>query len=176
MIDETLGKSATSGTDDLTQTTGTPPATPPTEAPIETPKLTQEEVNALVVERLKKQKDGFLKKYGVDDEMKLDELVGKAKLHDEMKVQLDTLKSSNASLTEKLAFIENNINPERYEDIRIYFKGKGLEFTPDNFVKEIATHKEWLNTKAPANIQVGASKPTPKPINEKEEALKMFNL
>lgn len=161
----------------ISATDGTQEDATKVETPIETPKsFTQEEVNAMMVERLKKQKDTFLKKYGVDDEMKLDELVGKAKTVDEMKEQLETLKSSNASMTEKLAFIEHNINPERYDDIRIYFKGKGEAFTPENLLKAIANHKEWLNTKTPTTITVGANRPTPTAVNEKAEAMKIFGV
>ena len=182
--EKTSGISATDGTQEtnpiVEQTEVVPTeqteVVPTEQTEKETPKLTQEEVNALVVERLKKQKETFLKKYGVDDETKLDELVDKAKLHDEMKEQLETLKSSNASLTEKLAFIENNINPERYEDIRIYFKGKGEEFTPENLLKALSTHKEWMNTIVPTTVDMGAKKPKPQTVDEKKKGLNLFGV
>lgn len=143
----------------------------------DTPKmLTQEEFNARMVERLKEQKLSLLKKFGIEDESKIDEFVDKATKYDELATQLETLKSTHASVVEKLAFVENNINPERYEDIRIYFKGKGVEFTPDNLKKELVTHKEWLNTQKPITVQVGAGKPKPQEENEKEKALKLFGL
>ena len=107
--------------------------------------FTQEQVNEIVRKRLEKADNKFYSRYGVSKKEELDELVGKAQSYDVMKERYDGLVSSNKNLTEELTFLKNNINPERYEDVKAYFKGKDLEFNAENLIKELETHNEWLN-------------------------------
>lgn len=107
--------------------------------------FTQEQVNEIVRKRLEKADNKFYSRYGVGKKEELDELVGKAQSYDVMKERYDGLVSSNKSLTEELTFLKNNINPERYDDVKAYFKGKDLEFNAENLIKELETHNEWLN-------------------------------
>ena len=104
----------------------------------------QEQVNDIVRARLERSNKRLYSRYGVENRMGLDEIVGKAQSYDVMKERLETLRESHASLSEELAFLKNNINPEKYEDIRAYFKGKGLQFNVDTFMTELQTHPEWV--------------------------------
>ena len=98
-----------------------------------------------------------------------------------MSERYNGLKNENVSLKQELAFITNNINPDRRDDIIAHFKGKEMEFTNDNLVNELTTHPEWLNpTKqdntAKTTIKVlGNSVENEKTrVNEKDEIAKML--
>lgn len=111
----------------------------------DTPKtFSQDEVNDIVRNRLEKSKKSLYTKYGVEDSDGLDELFGKAQSYGVLTERIEELRNTNASLTEELAFLKNNIDTSRYDDVRAYFKGKGLEFNADTLVTELATHPEWI--------------------------------
>lgn len=101
----------------------------------------QEQVNDFVRERLNK----VYKRYGVENKQGLDELVGKAQSYNIMEERYNNAMSELASLKEANAFMKNNINPNKYDDVRAYFKGKGLEFNEENLVNELQSHGEWVN-------------------------------
>lgn len=105
--------------------------------------FTQEQVNDFVRDRLQR----VYKGYGCESQEELNELVKKSQGYDELQAKVDALNKERAELAEKVAFMENNINPDRYDDIRAYFKGKELEFTNSNLQSELKTHNEWLNVK-----------------------------
>lgn len=120
--------------------------TPKAETP-ETKSFTQEMVDEIVRNRLERDRKATYKRYGVADRDGLDGLIGKAQSYEIMKERYAGIKTENATLREKMAFITNNINPAREEDVRAYFKGKGIEFNETNLINELATHPEWLNVK-----------------------------
>lgn len=150
--------------EDVTPVVDTPVETP-TEIPVETPTdgnpksveegkpnptadeklktFTQEQVNKIMRSRLERDRASFLNRYGVKDRDGLDSLIGKSQSYDIMKERYEAGKTRIAELEEKLAFMSNNINPDREDDIRAYFKGKGLEFNEETLVNELETHPEW---------------------------------
>lgn len=145
--------------------------------------FTQEQVNDIVRNRLDKMQNRIFNRYGVKDKNELDDLIGKSQSYNILKERLQNSKNENYQLREELAFIKNNINPSKYDDIRAYFKGKELEFTNDNLVNELLTHNEWLNPvkvndkpvttiKTLGNIRQDT---TPE-IDEKNIAAKLFGL
>ena len=106
--------------------------------------LTQEQVNKIVQERLKRQESSFYEKYKVKDS---EELINKLKLADDYeslqeKFSQESLKVSQ--LNKELAFVKNSIDPSREDDILTYFKGKNIEFSAEELVKAIETHPEWV--------------------------------
>lgn len=105
--------------------------------------FTQEQVNKIMRARLERDRLSFLNRYGVKDRDGLDSLIGKAQSYDIMKERYEAGKTRIAELEERLAFMSNGINPDREDDIRAYFKGKGLEFNEETLVKELDTHPEW---------------------------------
>ena len=136
-------------------------------------RFTQDEVNNIVVGRLNSLYNG----YGVKDKAELDALIGKATLYDDTKARYDALENEHRGTAEKLLFLENNINPARYDDVRAYFKGKELVFNDENLKKEIETHNEWLIVaeKPVATIKaVGNIKQTETKENDKDKAMKLF--
>lgn len=139
-----------------TTTDETTSATEEVETPTETTSeelektFNQKQVDEIIGNRVKR----IFKRYGVEDKNGLDELVGKAQSYDIMRERYDALTNENAQLKEKIAFLENNINPERQEDIRAYFKGKDMEFSNDNLKTELQTHPEWLKVAEKSNTPI----------------------
>ena len=138
----------------------------------------QEQVNNFVRERLNK----FYRRYGVENKQGLDALVGKAQAYDVMEERYNNMVSELNATKENNAFLKNNINPEKYDDVRAYFKGKELEFNEENLVNELTNHGEWLNiakeTTPQTTIKSLGADPnmsTPKK-SEQEIAEKMFGM
>lgn len=111
----------------------------------------QEQLNETVRKRLEKDRAAFLKRYGVEDRDGLDTLIGKAQSYDVMKERYEAQKERISELEERLAFLTNEINPDREDDIRAYFKGKGLDFNGEALANELATHPEWKKVVASEN-------------------------
>lgn len=107
---------------------------PKAEVEEEKPIFTQTQVNDTVSKRLNR----LYKRYGVENGKGLDDLIERTKDYDEIKNQ-------NLQLNREIAFLENNINPQRYDDIDTYFKGKGIDFTREALKQELETHPEWRN-------------------------------
>ncbi len=137
----------------------------------------QEQVNDFVRERLNK----IYKRYGVENKQGLDELVGKAQSYNIMEERYNNAMNELSSLKEANAFMKNNINPDKYDDVRAYFKGKGLEFNEENLVNELQNHGEWVNVvenKPQTTIKVlgtDNSRVSPQK-DEKEIASKLFGM
>lgn len=144
-VEET--KPTTDETTSATETVETPTET--TSEELEKT-FNQKQVDEIIGNRVKR----IFKRYGVEDKNGLDELVGKAQSYDIMRERYDSLTNENAQLKEKIAFLENNINPERQEDIRAYFKGKDMEFSNDNLKTELQTHPEWLKVAEKSNTPI----------------------
>lgn len=157
------------------------------ESNTDTPEIetfTQEQVNEFVRNRLDKYEKRLYKRYGVEDKNGLDDLVGKANSYSVMEEMFNNQAGELANLREQNAFLKNNINPEKYDDIRAYFKGKGLEFNEEALINELSTHNEWLVQKEEENkpktttittLGADAQLSTPKP-DEKSLARKVFGL
>lgn len=133
-------------------------------------KFTQEQVNEMIRERLARQEKSFLEQFKVNDKNTLEEIVKKSSI----------LNDENVSLKQKLAFIENNINPERQDDILALFKGKGLDFTDEKLKELLPSHQEWLKEKVVTttinNMGKDHDSNKSKEVDEKELAKKYFGL
>lgn len=150
------------------------PTTEPTDNGSGDRTFTRDEVTQILKKRLDRFKNSVYAKYGAKDSTELDALFEKAKGYD------DILKSRD-ELTETLAFLRNNINQDKVDDIRTYFKGKGLQFTEDALKQQLETHPEWLNKsevgKPKTTITtIGTEQQSKVPVGEKEMAEKMFGM
>jgi len=145
--------------------------------------FTQEQVNKIIKDRLDKEHLRFYNRYGVDDADGLDTLIGQSKSYSVMKeryeqrqTEIDDLKRQLFELTEANAFMNNNINPDRYDDIRAYYKGKGLNFTNESLAQELQTHPEWLKIieqpKETTTIKTLGVQANNKPIESDDERMK----
>lgn len=120
---------------------GGKPVAAPTDSTTRT--FTQEQVNKIMRSRLERDRLSLFGRYGVKDRDGLDDLIGKAQSYDVMKERYGASKARIAELEERLAFVDNGINPDREDDIRAYFKGKGIGFSGEALARELSTHPEW---------------------------------
>lgn len=130
--------------------------------------FTQEQLNDIIRTRIEKEQARLLKKLGVNE---LDELLDNNK-------KISDLESKLTSLIEENAFMKNNVNPKKYDDIRAYFKGKGIEFTNEKLAEELKTHEEWLNkedNKTTIKSLSSIKQDTP-PQDDSEVIKKLFGL
>lgn len=151
----------------------------PQEEGIQSTMFTQEQVNNIVRDRLKKVDAKFFAKYGLDNVEALDAIVEKGKGYDELKAQMDLVSNENKGLKEQITLTKNNIIPSKQDDVLTYFRGKGLELNDENLAKTLQTHPEWMPNKAPTTtiVEMGAEGTKANPsISEEDEALKMFGL
>lgn len=173
----------TPSTTDETTASETPIAGTTSETPqgeeIQSTMFTQEQVNDIVRDRLKKADAKFFAKYGLDNAEALDAIVEKGKGYDEIKAQMDLVSNENKGLKEQITLTKNNIIPSKQDDVLTYFRGKGLELNDENLAKMLETHPEWMPNKAPTTtiVEMGAEGTKANPsISEEDEALKMFGL
>ena len=139
--------------------------------------FTQEQVNGIVRDRINR----VYARYGVKDSNELDNLIGKSQAYDIIKHRYEEKKKEIYNLNEKMVFMENDIEPARYDDIRAYFKGKGIDFSNETLINELATHPEWKrivgeSAKPITTIQkISPDRNVVKPsTNERDETAKMF--
>lgn len=112
------------------------------ETPTEPEKMySKAEVIELMKKRVNRSHNSFFKRYGVKDLQELD-----ARFNSNKQLQEDYLglQNKNSELMREIAFLKNNINPDRYDDIIAYFKGKGIEFSETELVNLLSSHPEWL--------------------------------
>lgn len=149
--------------------------------------FTQDEVNDLVGDtRVKTREKTFryiYDRYGVNNEEELDQLVANAQRFDTQKEAYDNDKASWEAerdengkrlneMSEQIALMQSDIDPNRYEDAKLILKGKGMEVTLENIQSELATHPEWGKAKkeeTSSNDVPTTPEPTPTPDQEQEK-------
>ena len=139
--------------------------------------FTRNEVTAILRSRLERANRSLYDKYSVKNADELEALFEKAKNYDALKTERD-------DFAQKISFMENNIKPDRYEDIKTYFKGKGMVFDGEVLKTLLDTHPEWVNTvvketSKPQKTTISklGSEQSSKPnITEKEVAEKLFGM
>lgn len=137
--------------------------------------FTQEQVNDIVRNRLEKQSNTFYGRYGVGSKEELDELVGKAQSYDVMNEDYQKLNDNFVAMQTENAFLKNNIAPEKYEDIKAYFKGKEKAINDENLKAELESHKEWVRQVNTTTIEsISSEEPRHQEKSEKERALDLF--
>lgn len=151
--------------------TGDTPA-PTQEKQDEVKTFTEEEVNKIVQDRINK----FYKHYGTESKEEFETLINKGKGYDELNDKLNATSLENANFKEELAFINNNVDPARYDDIKTYFKGKGLEFSPEELVKQMESHPEWIQKQGKVETLSPEKSGDKKAPTEKELAEKVFGM
>lgn len=163
----------------------TPTATQPVaEAPVSangnsgSRTFTESQVTDLMKRRVAKSHQSFFKRYGVNNLDELDALFQKTHDYDNLNREFEDHKSKYNEIFEENSFLKNNINPDRYDDIRTYFKGKGIDFSNESLLEAIKTHPEWVNPSASTTIKtlgVEEHKKTPE-IDERKLASKFLGV
>ena len=132
--------------------------------------FTQSQVNDIVRERLARAGKKYLERYGVDSDEELDGLIQKAKSYDE-------LEKTNKDLTEKVVLMEANVNPEKADDIRAWFRGMGKTLDQRELGEALKTHPEWATVANTPAIEVGNPRNTAKEEkSERDYAEQLFGM
>ena len=155
------------------------------EGKVEEKLYNQSQINEMIRQRLDRDRKSFYSKYGVEDEKGFERIVSKAKLYDD---SLDTwhnrvtehnaLVDAYNELSQNYAFLKNNVDESKYDDVKIFFKGKEISLNDKNLAAEIATHPEWLRKEkvdlAPKTTisKLGLEQKGPSSLTEKEIAYK----
>ena len=119
----------------------------PEQTPVQTPEekhYTKEQVINMMKRRIARSHNAVCKRYGVKDFGELDKRIELASKYDELNSQFAPIQARNLELTRENAFLRNNVNPDKYNDIVAYFKGNDLEFTEEALLQALGTHPEWL--------------------------------
>lgn len=144
--------------------------------------FTKEQVNQLMRKRVERSHQSFFNRYGVKDLAELDDLVGKSRSYDatlqlngELEQKYNDLNDQHIDLTKKYAYRVGNVNPDKYNDIETYFKGKNLPINEENLINELKSHQDWV--KKPSTIlNIGAETAPVKEVDELTEASKYFGV
>lgn len=140
---------------------------------------TKDDVVRLMKKRVERSHNSFYKRYGVKDLQGLDDLFSRARSYNDMNAQFGEIQMKNSELARENAFLKNNINPEKYNDIIAYFKGNDLNFSEEELLKALGTHPEWLK---PSNVPtttiktLGSEAHTMPAVDEKAIASKLFGV
>lgn len=170
-VDTTATETPENGTQG-TESTPTEPAkeeVPPTT-------FTQEQLNDTIRKRLDEQSKRLCKKYGIVDENGLDEMANKAKSYDELKASYDILAEEVKGLKEQAVLSKNNILADKQDDVRTYFKGKGMDISDESLKELLQTHPEWQpqSVKTTTIVPLGGDRTEPRKETDEDVALKMF--
>ena len=153
--------------------------------------ISKDKLNEIVSTRVKETKETALKelytRYGVNTAEELDDVISKAESYDvvnedytKLTESSKTIKQQNQELLQENLFIKNKISPERYDDVKAIFKGKGLEFSKEELATQLETHPEWcanVNDSSKSTIKVGADKDSkPHKLTEDEKTRRIFGL
>lgn len=134
--------------------------------------FTQEQVNAIVKERLERDRKGTLTKLGLSDWGELESFAEKAKGYDGLSEKAKKAEESLKEASERLVFLENGLDPERKGDIEAILKGKGLALTDETVKAELPTHPEWA--KKPQVPHIGADRGEKKQETEYDVAKRFY--
>lgn len=141
---------------------------------------TQEQVNEIVRSRLDRANKAIYGRYGVENEQGLDELVGMAQAYQTMKSRYDAMEDELRGLKEQNMFHANGVLSEKEDDVRTYFKGKGLEMSDEALKQVLFTHPEWLAAAKPAPtttiVPLGSQADDSPKADPEAEAARMFGL
>lgn len=130
--------------------------------------FTQSEVNDLIKNRMLRFQEALLKKYNIGSMDELESYLQKG-------IGYDELKTLNDGMNEKYAFLKNNVDDNRIDDVRTYFKGKGMLMSDEELAKAIQTHPEW--TKKASTLQsLGAEATNPPKEDLDARASKIFGV
>jgi len=174
MPDNNVSTAETTGTT-VESTTETPVAEP-TAQPERT--YTKAEVIDMMKRRVNRSHNAFFKRYGVEDLKGLDGLFENSKKFSSMNDEFGKIQLRNSELMRENAFLRNNINPDRYNDIIAYFKGNNVEFSEEELLKALPTHNEWLKQTAPATTirSLGSEAHTLPKVDESEAASRLLGV
>lgn len=147
-----------------------------------TPKTyTKEQVQDLMRKRVARSHNSFFTRYGVKDLKGLDDLFEKSNKFQQMQDEYGAIQLKNSDLVRENAFLRNDIEPTKYDDIIAHFKGLNVDFSEDALLEAIKTHPEWLKQRIveqpKTTIQsMGLESHNNPTVDEKELAFKLLGV
>lgn len=114
----------------------------------EEPKLlSQEEVNALVGKTRQEARERALRevyeRFGIENENALNELVGRGQSYQILDEDFQRQSEELENVRTENALLHSNIDPQRWDDVKLIIKGKGMEVNFDTIQSLLPTHPEW---------------------------------
>lgn len=114
--------------------------------------FTQEDVNGLVGKaRIEGHDAGkqemitnLTNKYGIKSLDDFDDYISKAQQFDYVNNEYKSNKTKLADLESYKTLVESKIDPNKFDDVKFYFKGKGADLNPENISNELVNHPEWV--------------------------------
>jgi len=153
--------------------------TPVTDKPVSAERTwTKDQIVQMMKKRVARSHNAFFKRYGVQDLKALDELFEQSKKFSDMNGEFGKIQLRNSELMRENAFLRNNVNPDKYNDIIAYFKGNDMDFSEEELLKALPTHQEWLRQAAPATTirSLGSEAHTLPKVDEAERAGKLLGV
>lgn len=117
-------------------------------------RYSRDEVTSMMRKRVERSHRNFFTRYGVTDLKGLDDLFENSKRFSQMNDEFGKIQLRNSELMRENAFLKNNINPDKYDDIIAHFKGNNVDFSEDELVKALINHPEWLKAQGPATTTI----------------------
>jgi len=102
--------------------------------------FTQEQVDDIVTKRLARDRAGLYKQFGIDDEAKIPDVIGKIKEYDKIKPEYETMKTSAAKAAKAAVLKTAGIDEAFIEFALTQVQGDTPEAYKENAGKYLAEH------------------------------------
>lgn len=137
--------------------------------------FTKDELNEIVRNRLKREQKSFLKKCGVETDEELNKFIEGGKGYQALKTDLENEKMKSQNLEKELAFVKNEIDMSKKEDIEKYFKEHNLQLDEKNLSTELEKHNDWKKKTIKIN-NISPERGKTEATDEKKRVAKLFGL
>ena len=112
--------------------------------------LTQSEVNEIASRARKEGRESALKellsRYGVENQEEMDSFFGKGQSYQDLESDYAARNAEYSDLLAENALLKSGIDQERWEDVKLILKGKGLEVNVNSIAEQLPSHPEWIKT------------------------------
>jgi len=137
--------------------------------------FTQNEVNEIVRNRLERERSSIYKKCNVNNKEELEQYFENVKDYDEVKTNYENAQNKSKELAKELAFIKNDIDFSKKEEIEKYFAEKDIEIDEKSLLEALKDHQNWKNNTVKIK-EISAQRGRKEATDEKSEVAKLFGL
>lgn len=111
--------------------------------------LTQSEVNEIASRARREGRESALKellsRYGVSTQEEMDDFFGKGQSYQDLESDYATRNAEYSDLLAENALLKSGIDQERWDDVKLILKGKGLEVNVNSIAEQLPSHPEWIS-------------------------------
>jgi len=104
----------------------------------------RKQIEQIMKNRLDRSHNRIWNRYGVQNWQELDNLFDQAKKFNDMNDKYSAIMLENENLKRDIAFLRNNVDSNKYDDIIAHFRGNNMEFNEDALIQALTTHPEWV--------------------------------